>query len=150
LHAIQDGNSIQLSLAPDKPLVVHGDAGLSRKGATPGNASYYYSFTRLSTSGKITLGDETFNVQGLSWMDHEFSSSFLEKGQRGWDWFSIQLEGGEELMLYQMRLNRGAADPHSSGTWIAKDGAVTVLSRDDFVLEPLIGVSDALIRAMVF
>jgi predicted secreted hydrolase len=137
LHAMQDGNSIELSLMPAKPLILHGNSGLSRKGATPGNASYYYSFTRLNTSGKITVGNETFDVQGTSWMDHEFSSSFLEKGQSGWDWFSIQLDSGEELMLYQMRLDNGAADPHSSGTWIAKDGAATVLSRDDFVLEPL-------------
>jgi len=136
LSAAQAGKSIQLSLTPAKPLALHGDGGISHKGPTPGNASYYYSFTRLETTGQITIDDQTFAVEGTSWMDHEFSSSFLEKGQRGWDWFSIQLDSGEELMLYQMRLDSGAADPNSSGTWIAKDGQTKSLTRDDFVLEP--------------
>jgi predicted secreted hydrolase len=69
-------------------------------------------------------------------MDHEFSSSFLEKGQQGWDWFSIQLDDGHELMIYQIRTSSGDADPHSSGTWVAPNGRLTVLRSEDFELIP--------------
>ena len=137
LHALQDDHAIELTLRPEKPLILHGENGLSRKGSSPGNASYYYSFTRLETVGHVTIDGERLKVLGRSWMDHEFSSSFLEKGQQGWDWFSIQLNTGEELMIYQMRLKDGSADEHSSGTWVAKDGTVITLAREDFILEPL-------------
>ena len=124
--------SIELTLIPSKPLVLHGQNGLSRKGAKEGNASYYYSFPRLSTSGTITIDGSRFEVSGDSWMDHEFSTSFLEEGQIGWDWFSIQLDNNTELMLYQMRLGDGSVNPCSSGTFVADDGQYTHLSAAQF------------------
>jgi predicted secreted hydrolase len=70
-------------------------------------------------------------------MDHEFSSSFLEPGQVGWDWFALQMDNQHEIMLYQMRRSDGTADPFSSGTLVEPEGTATHLSRDDFVLTPL-------------
>lgn len=127
---------LELRLASTKPPVLHGDKGLSRKGAAPGNASHYYSLTRLETRGQIALGGRTLSVSGESWMDHEFSSSFLEEGQVGWDWFSIQLDDGRELMIYQIRRGDGTADPFSSGTIVAADGSAETVRRDDFQLTP--------------
>lgn len=126
--------AIDLRLVSQKPPALHGDRGISRKGPTLGNASYYYSLTRMETRGTIRLGEQQFEVSGLSWMDHEFSSSFLEAGQRGWDWFSIQLDDGREMMLYQLRRDDGTPDRFSSGTWVEADGRIKPLTADDFSL----------------
>jgi predicted secreted hydrolase len=109
-----------LTLTPAKPLVIFGEAGVSRKGADPSAASHYLTFTRLRTSGELTLrtdaGTEKIRVTGDSWMDHEISSSQLSAGQVGWDWLSIHFTDGRELMLYRLRLRDGVGlvfvEPH--------------------------------------
>lgn len=136
LAAQADRFGIELTLSPTKGPILHGRGGLSQKGPAEGNASYYYSMPRMKTTGTVTIDGQRLEVHGESWMDHEFSTSFLEKGQRGWDWFSLQMDNGSELMLYQMRREDGGVDPYSSGTFIAADGAVTRLTRDDFTLTP--------------
>ena len=49
-------------------------------------------------------------MDGLSWMDHEWSTSALGAEQVGWDWFSIQLDDNTELMLFQLRRADGTVD----------------------------------------
>lgn len=136
LRAADGALALQLTLAPEKPLVVHGSGGISRKGSTTGHASHYYSFTRLATSGQLTLGTESFNVTGTSWMDHEFGSADLDKDLVGWDWFSLQLDDQRELMLYRLRRADGSTDPVSSGTLIDREGRGLHLSIEDFTLAP--------------
>ncbi len=131
------GWKIDLLLTSDKPLVIHGTDGISKKGGEPGQASHYISLTRLQTEGTISIDGKERPVSGLSWMDHEFSSSMLNKNQVGWDWFSIQLEGGREVMLYQIRTAEGGEDPFSSGTIIEPDGTARHLPADAFILTPL-------------
>lgn len=128
IRAAQEGVSVDLTLDSAKPPVLQGDRGLSRKSAEPGNASYYYSFTRMPTRGTIRVGPETFRVEGLSWMDREWSTSALGKEQAGWDWFSLQLSDGRELMLYRMRRKDGTVDPHSAGTLVDPAGRTRPLS----------------------
>ena len=128
--------SIDLSLDEGKPPAFHGDGGFSQKGSEPGNASHYYSLTRMPTRGTIRLGDDRADVEGASWMDHEFGSSFLEKTQVGWDWFSIQLDDGEDLMLFQLRSAGGSTDPRSSGTAVRRDGRSSPLAAGAFTLTP--------------
>ena len=128
---------LDLSATPLKPLVFHGEKGLSRKSSTPGNASYYTSFTRLETSGHLLLGDRNLTVHGLSWFDHEFSTSALGQEQEGWDWFCLQFDSGEELMLYRMRNPGNHTDPSSSGTWIPAKGPTTSLQSADFTIRAL-------------
>jgi predicted secreted hydrolase len=133
----KDGDiAIALNLSADKPPVIHGTQGISRKGAEPGQASHYYSFTRLATSGSVTIGTESFDVTGMSWMDHEFGSADLGDDLVGWDWFSLQLDDGTELMLYRLRRTDGSAAPVSSGTFIDREGQGHHLPIDAFVLEP--------------
>lgn len=127
---------IEFRLQPGKPPVLHGDGGLSRKGPTVGNASYYYSLTRMPTTGTLTVGGTAYAVTGESWMDHEFSSSFLEAGQQGWDWLSIQLADSRELMLYQMRGRDGRPAPQSSATLVGPDGTTECLDSPHFTLVP--------------
>jgi predicted secreted hydrolase len=137
LRASDGDVSIELTVVPQKPLVIHGTTGISRKGSDPGQASHYYSFSRLGTSGRITIGNESFEVTGTSWMDHEFGSADLGKDLVGWDWFSIQLDDRTELMLYRMRRTDGSTDPVSSGTFIDGRGKSRHLSMTDFTLEPV-------------
>jgi len=124
--------ALQLELDDGKPMVIHGVNGISQKGVTPGNASHYYSLTRMPTKGQIRIGQETFKVTGESWMDHEFGTSFLEKGTVGWDWFSAQLSDGSELMLFQLRGD--SSGDSSAGTLIRPDGRVVNLQAKDFKL----------------
>jgi predicted secreted hydrolase len=132
-----DGDlALKLTVSPDKPLVIHGTDGISHKGSASGQASHYYSFTRLATTGRLTIGNESFDVTGTSWMDHEFGSAELGKDLVGWDWFSLQLDDQRELMLYRLRHADGSADPVSSGTLIDREGHGHHLSIGDFTLEP--------------
>jgi predicted secreted hydrolase len=137
LQASDDDVEIDLTVVPEKAPVIHGKGGVSRKGAESGQASHYYSLTRLATSGTIRLGNEPFNVTGTSWMDHEFGSADLGKDLVGWDWFSIQLADHTELMLYRMRRSDGSPDSVSSGTFIDHDGRAQHLTLGEFMLEPL-------------
>jgi predicted secreted hydrolase len=135
LVAHDETHALALTLQPAKPLVTHGAAGISRKGKDVGQASHYYSFTRLATSGKLTIDGESFDVTGTSWMDHEFGSAELGTDQVGWDWFSIQLEDDTELMLYRMRRKDGSSDLASSGTAVFPDGRARHLEVTDFQIE---------------
>jgi predicted secreted hydrolase len=130
LHTAQEDLALDLTLTDRKGPIPQGDRGYSRKG--PGNASYYYSLTRLETSGSVRVGETAHQVSGLSWMDHEWSTSSLADDQVGWDWFSIQLDDGSELMVFQLRKEDGRVDPFSSGAFIAPDGSTRHLGRDEF------------------
>ena len=135
LKASQAGINLDLTLVDSKGPVLQGDQGYSRKGAEPGQASYYYSLTRLVTSGSVHTQRGTFDVTGLSWMDHEFSTSYLSKDQVGWDWFALQLNDDTELMVFKLRRADGSTDPASSGTVIHPDGSTISLSAEDFRIQ---------------
>ncbi|BCS33223.1 hypothetical protein TBR22_A24500 [Luteitalea sp. TBR-22] len=128
--------ALDLTLSPGKPAVLQGDRGYSRKGVDPGNASHYYSLTRMPTVGSVRIDGRTITVEGSSWMDHEFGTSALDAGTRGWDWFALQLEDGRELMLYALRLDDGRPSAFSSGTLVERDGRTTALAVSDFRLTP--------------
>jgi predicted secreted hydrolase len=132
MRAAVEGLSLDLALRDTKGPILQGDEGYSRKGPEPGNASYYYSLTRLETAGSVQVAGETYEVDGLSWMDHEYSTSALSAGQVGWDWFSLQLDDGTELMVFQIRRDDGLIDPYSSGTLVAADGERRHLEQGDF------------------
>jgi len=139
-HSLKAGDrnfGIELMLAPEKSPVIHGQNGISQKAEGEGYASHYYSIPRLKTEGKIFLQKEEVPVQGISWMDHEFGSTQLREYQVGWDWFSLQLDKGPELMFYQIRQKDGKIDPYSSGTIILHDGTNQHLPKKDFQIEVL-------------
>ncbi len=120
-----------LSTRPDKPMVFQGPNGFSRKGKDEAAASQYYSFTRLATTGEIRLNGERLTVTGKSWMDKEFGSNQLEAHQAGWDWFSLQLDDGREVMLYVLRDTTGAAD-FARGTIVSAAGQARYLAPESF------------------
>jgi predicted secreted hydrolase len=136
LKAAAKDYAIELELTPEKPAVLQGENGLSQKADGAGHASYYYSITRLNTSGTIKIGAESYKVKGGSWFDREWATNQLAPEQSGWNWFAIQLSDGSDLMLYQMRLRNGGIDSHSTGKWIAPSGATGDLAAGEFRLSP--------------
>ncbi len=135
LFAAQEDLRLDLLLNDRTGPVLHGQNGYSRKGADPTNASYYYSLPRLQAQGTLQTTQGVFQVNGLAWMDHEFSTSVLGEDQIGWDWFSLQFDDGSGLMLYQLRRADGSLSPFSSGTWIFADGSTRALSAQDFTIQ---------------
>ena len=124
---------LSLSLRPSKPLVVFGTDGVSRKGSSSNAASHYLTWPRIEVRGSIRVGGRDRQVKGLAWMDHEFSSSQLAAGQVGWDWASLQLNDGREVMVYRIRRADGTSDP--AGTtlaWIDKAGSVRHIDATKF------------------
>jgi len=137
IRAVADGGArYDLRLRSTRPPVLQGDRGLSAKGPEPGNASFYYSLTRLATSGVVTVGGEAIPVEGLSWLDREWSTSALGAGVVGWDWFALHLDDGRDLMLYRLRRTDGSADRFSRGTLVDADGTARAFGIGDFSLEP--------------
>lgn len=130
VRAEQDGVAVELALHPLKRPIIHGRAGVSRKGEEVGQASHYYSLTRMATEGRVTIDGEIFQVTGTSWMDHEFGSADLSEDLVGWDWFSLQLDDRSELMVYLLRRGDGSPAPASSGTVVFPDGRSEMLARD--------------------
>ncbi|MBE9032124.1 hypothetical protein IQ266_20505 [filamentous cyanobacterium LEGE 11480] len=117
--------------------VLQGDHGFSVKGIDPGNASQYYSLVQQKTHGTIEIKGESHQVKGLTWKDHEFSTSALSQGTVGWDWFSIQLNDGSALMLYLLRRENGELEATSAGKYVAADGQTTALTLDDWQIAVL-------------
>ena len=132
LQARDEGLGLDLTLTPLKPPALHGEGGFSRKAAKSEAASYYYSITRLDTKGQLTLNGRNLEINGASWMDHEFFSSAMAPGLVGWDWFALQLDDGREVMLYLLRHQDGRLDPASSGTLVDAAGKTRHLKLNDF------------------
>lgn len=132
-----DGGSfaVDLTLEQVKPPALQGQNGLSPKSGEEGNASYYYSLSRLLTNGTIRVGDETFTVSGTTWKDHEFGTSALGANAQGWDWFGLHLDDNRELMLGQIRLNDGGREPAFGGLLVNPDGSTRYLPAESFRFE---------------
>jgi predicted secreted hydrolase len=136
LRAISKDAALELELKPSKPPVINGENGVSQKAAGAGKASHYITFTRLKATGSLRLDGEEFSVDGSAWMDHEFSTDSMGEDQAGWDWLSLQLDDGADLMLYRLRRADGSTDPHSAGTYVGANGAAMHLNAKDFTMTP--------------
>jgi predicted secreted hydrolase len=137
LRARADDIGVDVTLTARKPAIINGRDGVSQKGACRGCASHYYSFTDLTASGTLSLPSGKVSVTGSAWNDHEWGSADLEDGVVGWDWFSVQLDGGHELMLYLLRRADGSAIPQSSGTLVDGIGRSTYLPLAKFSVVPI-------------
>jgi predicted secreted hydrolase len=135
LKATDGPIAINLTTNQVKPIVLQGDHGLSQKSLEVGNASYYYSETRLLTKGTITINGTVYQVEGNSWLDREWSTSVLSQDTVGWDWFALQLDNNRELMLYIIRKKDGSVESVSHGTLIEADGTKSDLELADFQIE---------------
>ena len=135
ISAASEDYAIDLRLYQMKHPALQGNGGLSPKSAEIGNASYYYSLTRLLTEGALTIGDQTFIVSGFTWMDHEFSTSALGDDAQGWDWFGLIFDDNTELMVGQIRQVDGRVEPSFGGLYIDADGGTRYLGSADFSID---------------
>jgi predicted secreted hydrolase len=125
----------EAALKPVKPAALNGHEGVGVSFKDAGEASRYFSFTRMAAEGDITWHGATERFTGEAWMDREFGTWRTTDNQKGWDWFSLQLSTGAELMVYHIRDAAGQPNPFSSGTFVDAEGTATHLSREDFQLE---------------
>lgn len=123
-----------LHLTSSRPLVLQGDHGYSRK-SDQGQASYYYSQPFFTANGSVSLDGHTYQVSGPAWLDREWSSQPLAASQTGWDWFSLHLDRGAQLMLFRVR--QKDSDGYLTGTWIDAQGHTQTLHNSDIQLTPL-------------
>jgi predicted secreted hydrolase len=137
VRATEGDVALDLTVERGKPPVFQGRDGLSQKGPEPGNASYYYSYTHLPVSGTVTVEGRAFRVRGEGWMDREWSTSALGEDHVGWDWFSLQLSDGREIMFFELRRTDGARESLNHGALVAPDGSWDVLKADDVEIEVL-------------
>jgi predicted secreted hydrolase len=127
--------SLNLDFDATQPPIEQGQNGYSRKGSAPGSASYYYSLPHLKASGSVTRGGQRREVHGTAWLDHEWSSRYLEANATGWDWIGINLDDGGALMAFRMR------DAQGRGLWAggalrARDGRLRVFAPDEVRFVP--------------
>ena len=137
LQAREGEVALDLRIEPLKPVVLQGDRGFSPKSDEPGNASYYYSFTRNQAEGTVQTPHGQAAVSGLVWKDHEWSTSALGPNAEGWDWFSLQLDDGREVMYFQIRNTDGSIEPVSDGVLVEPDGRNIPLALSDVQIEVL-------------
>jgi len=123
-----------LRLDADRPLVLQGDHGYSRK-SERGQASYYYSQPFFTATGRITIDGRPIDVAGRAWMDREWSSQPLAADQTGWDWFSLHLPNDEKLMLYRLRQKDGRENLF--GNWITPDGRAAEIAASGNSIAPI-------------
>jgi predicted secreted hydrolase len=133
LRAAGSDFSYALKLDADKPLVLQGDAGYSRK-SQRGQASYYFSQPFFTATGQIVVDDKPIEITGQAWMDREWSSQPLASDQTGWDWFSLHIKSGGKLMLFRLRQTNG--NDYVSGNWISPEGKPESLSPQDIKMTP--------------
>jgi predicted secreted hydrolase len=125
--------SYTLRLKADRPLVLQGEDGYSRKSQRE-QASYYYSQPYFAVTGSIAIDDKPIEISGQAWLDREWSSQPLAPDQTGWDWLSLHLNSGEKLMLYRMRQTDG--NHYGSGKWFARDGKAELIASADLTMTP--------------
>lgn len=128
--------TFEATLKPSKAVILNGKDGKGVSYKDEGEASRYFSYTRMEMDGDIIWNGETEHFAGSAWMDREFGTWAPTENQKGWDWFSVQLDDGTELMCYQIRNRAGGVSSFSSGVFIDKDGNSTYLSNREFKVQP--------------
>lgn len=128
--------TLDLAFAARAPLLLQGERGVSRKGPQDAQASFYYSRPQLAASGTLSIGSEALAVQGVAWLDHEWSSEYLASEARGWDWTGINFDDGSALMAFAIRRADGSVY-WAGGARQEADGSVRILGRDDVRFTPL-------------
>ncbi|MEO8536976.1 MAG: lipocalin-like domain-containing protein [Betaproteobacteria bacterium] len=122
--------ALDLEFDARAPVLLQGSDGLSRKGPSPDDASYYYSQPQLAVEGRVSGADGTRRVTGVAWLDHEWSSRYLPDGAVGWDWMGINLDDGAALMAFRIRDAAGAT-LWAGGSHRDAHGAVRIFAPAD-------------------
>ena len=135
-HVVAREFALDLAFDARAPLLLQGEHGVSRKGPREAQASFYYSRPQLAVTGTLAIGNDALAVQGVAWLDHEWSSEYLASDARGWDWTGINFDDGSALMAFVIRAADGSAY-WAGGARRETDGAVRVLGPGDVRFTPL-------------
>jgi predicted secreted hydrolase len=127
--------AFDLTLTATQSLLLQGDAGYSRKGPQPEQASHYYSIPQLSVSGSLTRAGKAVAVSGRAWLDHEWSNSVLDGQAVGWDWIGMNLANGGALTAFRLRRADGSA-LYAGGSFRKADGSLTIFKPDEVQFTP--------------
>ncbi|MBX3607811.1 MAG: carotenoid 1,2-hydratase [Piscinibacter sp.] len=128
------GFAFDLELTSTQPLLLQGDAGYSRKGPRPGQASHYYSQPQLAVRGTLTRAGRPQAVQGRAWLDHEWSDEYLAAEASGWDWVGLNLFDGGALTAFRLRRPDGSVF-WAGGSHRPAGGAVRAFAPDEVQFE---------------
>jgi len=129
------GFALDLTLAATQPLLLQGEAGWSRKGPQPGQATQYYSQPQLDAAGTLTLDGRALPVQGKAWLDHEWGDTLLDAEAVGWDWIGMNLDDGSALTAFRLRRADGST-VHAGGSLRRPGGAVRNFAAGEVRFEP--------------
>jgi len=127
--------AFDLALETTQPVLLQGDAGFSRKGPRPDEASHYYSQPQLRVAGSLTLDGRTSSVTGTAWLDHEWSDTLLDPQAVGWDWIGMNLDDGAALTAFRLRRADGSA-LWAGGSHRPAGGATRNFGPDEAVFTP--------------
>jgi predicted secreted hydrolase len=137
-HAASEsgGFAFELTLAATQPPLLQGEAGFSRKGPRPDEASHYYSEPQLAVSGRLTLDGHALPVTGRAWLDHEWSDTLLDPQAVGWDWTGMNLDDGSALTAFRLRRADGSALWAGGSLRAAGSAVVRVFGPDEVRFVP--------------
>jgi predicted secreted hydrolase len=127
--------ALHLQFQVTQPLLLNGVAGYSQKGPAPSSASFYYSQPHLRVSGNIARAARRDAVVGEAWLDHEWSSQYLDPAADGWDWVGLNMDDGGALMAFRIRDHQGKSY-WAGGTLRDAHGQVQVFGPDELTFLP--------------
>jgi predicted secreted hydrolase len=128
--------ALALTFSPSQPHLLQGTGGYSRKGPDPRSASYYYSLPHLRVRGRVRVGADTREAEGLAWLDHEWSSQAMDNDAVGWDWAGVNLDDGAALMVFQMR-SRTGSQHWAAATMRDREGRMRTFAPSEVTFTPL-------------
>lgn len=125
------GFAFEFEAQPTQPILLQGEAGYSRKGPLPSQASYYYSQPQLAVRALLTHDGKREQRTGAGWLDHEWSSTLLAEEAAGWDWVGMNLDDGSALTAFSIRRQQSSASLHAYASLRPKGGAVQIFGPHD-------------------
>lgn len=139
-HLAGEGFALDLQLATTQPLLLQGQAGLSRKGPETEQASYYYSQPQLAVTGSIQLDGRSLAIDALpsnrAWLDHEVSDALMHPEAQGWDWIGMNLDDGSALTAFRLR-RQDASSLWAGGSWRPPRQATRTFTPQEVTFTPL-------------
>lgn len=126
---------LELALTPTRGPMLNGRHGYSQKGPDPASASYYYSVPQLRVAGTVRRGERRDTVTGQAWLDHEWSSAYLDAESAGWDWIGLNLDDGGALMAFRIR-TRDGRQRWAGATLARADGSQQAFGPDEIEWTP--------------
>ncbi|GAB2737013.1 lipocalin-like domain-containing protein [Melaminivora jejuensis] len=116
IRAQADGFALDVQCTSTQPVLLQGQAGLSRKGPEASQASYYVSQPQLAVTGALTVAGQRIAIapdlpapDNRAWMDHEWSEALMHPQAVGWDWIGMNLLDGGALTAFRLRRADGSA-----------------------------------------